>query len=134
MDKGTIVSTTPPPAPTELTGTYAQGRMTLNWNAEADIESGVKTFIIYRNGSLMQIIRYANRSMYSSTMGYQRWNDGDYPTPFPPQAMTFDDTDVNDAGTYTYQVATVNWSDVTGAKPRAHAATGKSDRDQVRTP
>ena len=121
MEKGTIIDTTPPPAPSELTGTYANKRMTLHWNSEADLESGIKTFIIYRNGGLMQILRYNNVTKYSPTMGYQRWNDGDHASPSPAPAMTFVDTDVDDAETYVYEVSTVNWSDVSG--PRSPAVT-----------
>jgi len=132
MEKGTITDTTPPPAPYGLSGSYANRRMTLNWNAEADLESGIKTFIIYRNGSLMQILRYSNVTKYSSTMGYQRWNDGDHPSPSPAPEMTFTDTDVDDAGTYVYEVSCINWSDVTGPRSapltlrRGQVTAGKS--------
>ncbi len=112
MNMGTIHDATPPPAPTDLKGTYANNKIILTWNADADLESGIKTFIIYRNGSLETIIRYMNTSLYSSTMGYQRWKDGDQPKPAPAPQMVFADPDVNDAGTYVYEVATVNWSDV----------------------
>jgi hypothetical protein len=125
MANGTINDPTPPPAPYGLTGTFTSGgrtnAMTLNWNADADIESGIMTFIVYRNGRLMQIVRYRNRTNYSSIMGYQRWNDGDQASPSPAPAMTFVDTDVNPNSTYTYEISTVNWSNVTG--PRSNLIT-----------
>jgi hypothetical protein len=37
--------------------------------------------------------------------------------------MTFADATVSDTGTYTYQVSTVNWSDVTGPKSAPIALT-----------
>jgi poly(3-hydroxybutyrate) depolymerase len=116
MAKGTVTDATPPPAPYDLKGTFAKNQVTLTWNAEADVESGLQTFIVYRNGSLIQNIRYTNVTRYSSTMGYQRWNDGDQASPSPAPAMTFIDTDVNDSGTYVYEVCSVNWSNVPGPK------------------
>jgi pimeloyl-ACP methyl ester carboxylesterase len=116
MAKGTVTDNTPPPAPYDLTGTFAKNQVTLTWNAEADIESGLQTFIIYRNGSLIQNIRYTNVTKYSSTMGYQRWNDGDQASPSPAPIMTFVDTDVNDSDTYVYEISSVNWSNVIGPK------------------
>jgi hypothetical protein len=118
---GTIIDTTPPPAPYDLKGTYDNNRMVLTWNADADIESGIRTFVIYRNGGLMRIMRFDNRSAYSPIMGYQRWNDGDQATPAPAPAMTFTDSDVKADGTYVYEVSTVNWSNVTG--PRSAPVT-----------
>jgi predicted esterase len=116
MAIGTVTDTTPPPAPYKLSGTFAKNQVTLTWNAEADIESGLQTFIVYRNGKLIQNIRYTNVTRYSSTMGYQRWNDGDQASPSPAPAMTFTDTDVDETGTYVYEVSSVNWSDKTGPK------------------
>jgi predicted esterase len=126
MNRGTIRDLTPPPAPTDLTGSYADNKITLTWNADADLESGIKTFVIYRNGTLETLIRYANRSLYSSTMGYQRWNDGDQPAPSPAPPMVFADPDVKNTGTYVYEVATVNWSDTVG--PRSAPITLKDGK------
>ena len=108
---------TPPPAPTDLNGVFANNKITLTWNADADLESGIKTFIIYRNGTLETVIRYANRSLYRlRRWATSAWNDGDQPTPSPAPQMVFADPDVKDAGTYVYEVATVNWSDVVGPR------------------
>jgi predicted esterase len=116
MSKGTIIDQTPPPAPNDLKGSYGKSQVILTWNAEADVESGLQTFVVYRNGSLIQYIRYTNITRYSSIMGYQRWNDGDQASPSPAPPMTFTDTDVNDKDTYVYEVSCVNWSGIIGPK------------------
>jgi hypothetical protein len=119
MVKGTIKDSTPfPPTPYNLTGIYSNKQITLNWDAEADMETGIKTFIIYRNGSVLQTIQYPNApaTPFSAAKGFQRWDYGDQPNPTAPPNMTFTDATVSDTGTYLYQVSTVNWSDVAGPK------------------
>lgn len=116
MKTGTVTDLTPPPAPYNLSAACADKQVTLRWDANPDLESGIKTFIIYRNGKILKELDYPARSKYSKQTGYQRWNDGDQPTPIPPPEMTFTDPDVNDHDVYTYQVSTVNWSDVVGKK------------------
>jgi hypothetical protein len=118
MLTGTQKDSTPAPAPYNLTGTYANRQITLNWDADADLETGIKTFIIYRNGSVLQTIQYPNApaTPFSAAKGFQRWDYGDQPNPTTPPNMTFTDATVSDTGTYLYQVSTVNWSDVAGVK------------------
>jgi hypothetical protein len=124
MVKGTISDdSTPPPAPYNLTGTYSNRQITLKWDADADLETGIKTFIIFRNGSILQTIQWPNAptTLFTLAKGFQRWDDGDQPNPSPAPAMTFTDANVSDTGTYTYQVSTVNWSDVAGPKSESIA-------------
>jgi hypothetical protein len=119
MVKGTIKDSTPfPPAPHNLTGTYSNKQITLNWDADADLETGIKTFIVYRNGSVLQTLQYPNApaTPFSAAKGFQRWDYGDQPNPTTPPSMTFSDATVSDTGTYIYEVSTVNWSDVAGLK------------------
>jgi hypothetical protein len=118
MANGTIKDSTLPPAPYNLTGTYATRQMRLNWDADADLETGIKTFIIYRNGSVLQTLQWPNApaTLFTTVKGFQRWEDGDQPDPSPAPNMTFTDANVTDTGTYSYQVTTVNWSDVEGAR------------------
>jgi hypothetical protein len=118
MTKGTIYDSTPPPAPYNLAGTYANKQVMLKWDADADLETGIKTFIIYRNGSIFQTIQWPNAptTLFTLAKGFQRWDDGDQPNPSPAPNMTFTDANANDTGTYMYQVSTVNWSDVPGPK------------------
>jgi hypothetical protein len=116
--EGTINDSTPPSAPYNVTGSYANRQIKLNWDCDADLETGIKTFIIYRNGVLLTTLQYPNNptTLFSLVKGYQRWQDGDQPAPSPAPAMTYTDAAVSDTGTYTYQISCVNWSDLAGAK------------------
>jgi glycoprotein endo-alpha-1,2-mannosidase len=116
MATGTVTDSTPPPAPYNLSASYADNRVTLRWDADPDLESGIKTFIIYRNGKVLRELEYPTKTRYSKQTGYQRWNDGDQPAPIPAPEMTFTDSGADDKGVYTYQVSTVNWSDTVGKK------------------
>lgn len=116
MSTGTVTDHTPPPAPYNLMAVAGNKEVTLYWDAAPDLESGIKTFIIYRNGRKLTTLHYNNHSKYSKLTGYQRWNDGDQPTPIPAPEMVFTDTTAGNNGNYTYQVSTVNWSGVAGSK------------------
>jgi hypothetical protein len=124
MATGTIKDSTPvPPAPHNLGGTYSNRQIVLKWDADADLETGIMTFNIYRNGTLLQTMQWPNApsTMFTSLKGFQRWDDGDQPDPVIPPNMTFTDATVNDTGTYSYQVSTVNWAGMTGPKSAAIA-------------
>jgi pimeloyl-ACP methyl ester carboxylesterase len=47
---GSTVDTTPPPAATGLKAESKDGTVELTWSAEADFESGIKAFVIQRDG------------------------------------------------------------------------------------
>jgi pimeloyl-ACP methyl ester carboxylesterase len=119
METGTIKDKTPPPAPSGLAGAYANRQIKLTWNADADLETGIKTFIVYRNGSAVATLQYNTTTLFTAAKGYQRWDDGDNPNPSTPPAMTYTDINLSDTATYTYQVATVNWSDLAGSRSDA---------------
>ncbi|WP_345952880.1 PHB depolymerase family esterase [Mucilaginibacter sp. PAMB04168] len=119
MVSGTVTDHTPPPAPFNLRTTSLKNQIVLYWNAFPDLESGIKTFIIYRNGKYLQKLQYRTKTKYSKQTGYQRWNDGDQPAPIPAPEMTFRDTSIKAGGTYRYQVSNVNWSDVESMKSKA---------------
>jgi hypothetical protein len=123
MATGTQKDSTPPPAPYNLTGTYNNGQLVLRWDADADLETGIKTFIIYRNGSVLQTMQWPNApsTLFTTAKGFQRWDDGDQPNPTPAPNMTFTDNNLSGTATYTYEVSTVNWSDVAGPKSAAIA-------------
>ncbi|HTH83497.1 MAG TPA: hypothetical protein VL490_11210 [Mucilaginibacter sp.] len=128
MKTGEVTDKTPPPAPYGLTATYENKNLVLKWNAAPDLESGLKTFIIYRDGKELQTLQYQSKSEFSKVGGYQRWNAGDNPSPFPAPEMAFTDTNVDDKGTHTYQVSTVNWSD--GASKKSEKITLKKGKIQ----
>jgi len=49
--ENTLPDTTPPTAPTDLTGTFVGGRsVQLDWTAATDAESGVALYRVYRDG------------------------------------------------------------------------------------
>jgi pimeloyl-ACP methyl ester carboxylesterase len=116
MATSSIKDSTPPPAPYNLTGVFAGKKLTIKWDADADLETGIKTFIVYRNNAPYDTLTYPNapQSHFTLEKGFQRWNDGDEPIPSPAPDMTFTDSSVNDTGTYAYQVACVNWLDGVG--------------------
>ncbi len=119
MAKATISDSTPvPPAPYNLAGVYSSRQIKLTWDADADLETGIKTFIIYRNNVLLDTMQWPNAptTLFSLEKGFQRWEDGDQPDPSTAPAMTFTDNTVTDTGTYTYQVSTVNWAHFAGPK------------------
>jgi hypothetical protein len=118
MATGTQKDSTPPPAPYNLTGNFSNGRFVMQWDADADLETGIKTFIVYRNGSVLQTMQWPNApsTLFTTEKGYQRWDDGDQPNPTPAPAMTYTDNNLSATTTYTYEVATVNWSGVAGPK------------------
>ncbi len=47
---GDVIDHTPPPAPYDLHIRWEKDSVELSWKADADIESGIKNFNIYRNG------------------------------------------------------------------------------------
>jgi pimeloyl-ACP methyl ester carboxylesterase len=116
MINGTVTDSSPPPAPRNITGTYSNRQITLKWDADADLESGIKTFLIYRNGNLLTTLQYSTTTYFTQAKGFQRWQDGDQPAPTQPPNMTFNDNAVNDTGTFAYQISTVNWSDIPSLK------------------
>jgi hypothetical protein len=126
MATGQIKDSIPPPAPYNLTGTFANNRITLKWDSDADMETGIKTFIIYRNNSVYRTLQYPNAplTLFSAEKGFQRWDDGDQPDPSTAPAMTYTDSSAGDTVTYVYQVACVNW--LNGSGPKSGTLTLKS--------
>jgi pimeloyl-ACP methyl ester carboxylesterase len=118
MATGDVTDKTPPPAPYGLIANYWPNNMMLRWHADPDLQSGIKTFIIYRDGVELQTLTYRTHTTFSKLPGYQRWNDGDQPAPIPAPEMTFTDANVDNKTTHTYQVATVNWSDLVSEKSK----------------
>ena len=113
MATGTVTDKTPPPAPYGLYANCTGTILMLKWHADPDLESGIKTFIIYRDGAELQTLAFKTQTKFSKLTGYQRWNDGDQPAPIPAPELTFMDNKVDDKSTHTYQIATlVNWFDM----------------------
>jgi hypothetical protein len=113
---GQVKDSTPPPTPYNVTGTYSNNSIVLNWDCDADLETGIKTFSVYRNGTLLKTMTYTGSSGYLGTAGFQEYGFGDDPNPNPAPAMTYTDATVSGTGTYSYQVTCVNFSNLEGLK------------------
>lgn len=53
VSTGTVVDKTPPPAPYDVKVAVKSGMMEVSWKADADIESGILKFNIYKDGILV---------------------------------------------------------------------------------
>ncbi len=121
LRSGWVTDHTPPPFPPynlsyEFLGKKA---IRIRWNAEADLESGIKQFYLYRNGK--QIQQYIGINDEYVRKNFQYGNYGDEPGPealyervdaWIPTQMEFTDYRLHPDSTYTYQVKMVNWSDL----------------------
>lgn len=56
MSTGKVRDVTPPPSPKNVNPEKKGDTLSINWTAEADIESGIRCFNFYRNGKL--VMRY----------------------------------------------------------------------------
>lgn len=116
MVNGTLIGSTPPPAPYSLNGTFTNGTLSLTWSSDTSLESGLKTFVVYRDGVALQTLQYDTTTYFTFAKGFQRWQDGDNPDPSPPPGMTFADQGLDASQTHVYQVSAVDWSDLEGPK------------------
>jgi predicted esterase len=103
---GQVVDTTPPPAPFTLTATREGADVRLSWTADADLESGIQRFVVYRDGV----------EVGSVGAPFQRGNFGDEPEPVAPE-MAF--VDAAASGNPTYEVTTVNFFDLESSRSPA---------------
>jgi pimeloyl-ACP methyl ester carboxylesterase len=79
---GRVTDRTPPPAPFDLQLKAVNDSVELSWKADADIESGIKCFIIYRDGQ--QIGRFPKTGIYQTFD-----TNGDNTIPKFPPCMKF---------------------------------------------
>jgi hypothetical protein len=88
--------------------------MVLSWSATADLETGLREFVIYRDGEKLGTLAGA-KGKGNPDGHFQVWNYGDEPEP-RPAAMVF--TDTTGTARSRYSVAAVN---------RAGLESGKTD-------
>jgi hypothetical protein len=111
---GNVSDSTPPPSPThvKLAGNE------LTWQAEADLESGIASFIIERDGAEFALIPEKPVGVVGRQI-FQKNGYSDTPTP-PLMEMRFTDSKAMPDEKHTYRVITVN---SVGLKSNAAAAT-----------
>ena len=101
--KDTKVSdTTPPPAPTNV---RVRGN-TLTWEAEADLESGLASFIIERDGKVLASVPEKGKNPFGRPV-FQNLQYSDTPTQ-PLVPMRFTDTKAEAGTRHAYRVIAVN--------------------------
>jgi pimeloyl-ACP methyl ester carboxylesterase len=101
--KDTLVSdTTPPPAPTNL---QLKGNE-LQWESEADLESGLAGFIIERDGKFLANLPETGKNPFGRPI-FQNLQYSDTPTQ-PLVPMKYTDTKAEAGKKHTYRVIAVN--------------------------
>ncbi|MFC2090030.1 hypothetical protein ACFLT1_04575 [Bacteroidota bacterium] len=97
-----IPDSTPPPAPFNLQSENGH----LTWDAEADLESGIRHFIIERDGKEIATVPEDHVNPASRKV-FQGMRNSDTPTQ-PLQEMEYTDSLAIPDKTYTYKVISVN--------------------------
>lgn len=101
--KDTVVDDdTPPPAPTNVKVKGA----TLTWDAEADMESGLASFVIERDGKPIATVPEKGKNPFGRPI-FQNLQYSDTPTQ-PLVPMTFTDPKPEQGKEHTYRVIAVN--------------------------
>ncbi len=97
-----VADRTPPPAPTNvrLTGTE------LTWEAEADLESGLASFVIERDGKLLAKVPEQGKNPFGRPV-FQNLQYSDTPTQ-PLVPMRYTDTSAEAGKKHAYRVIAVN--------------------------
>jgi hypothetical protein len=103
---GSTSDITPPPAPFDVTATDGPKGRVINWNAEADFESGIKQFIIFRDGREIGRVAEIPFGQYGRPL-FQSMNFHD--TPVKPLAkMTYNDYVTKPGEKHSYTVVSIN--------------------------
>ncbi len=125
---GWVTDTTPPAkAPVNLTAKVLNGTtVELRWEADADLESGIKTFFIYRDGE--KVGEFIGPNDDYNKRGFQFGNYGDDPIPevfyimpesWNPTEMKYTDYRLTEGCAYRYEISAVNWSGLESARSAA---------------
>ncbi len=97
-----LPDTTPPPSPTNV---QVKGKE-LTWEAEADLESGIGSFIVERNGQVIGTVPEKPLNPFGRPI-FQGLQYSDTPTN-PLVKMAFTDTTAEQGKAYEYRVISVN--------------------------
>src|SRR5207244_3464069 len=114
-----VTDDTPPPAPTNL---RLKGNE-LTWEAEADLESGLASFIIERDGKSLARVPEQGKNPFGRPI-FQNLQYSDTPTQ-PLVPMRYTDTKAEPGKKHTYRAIAVN---TVGSKstPSAEAVTANA--------
>ena len=113
-----VTDTTPPPAPTNV---RVQGNK-LTWEAEADLESGLASFVIERDGQFLANVPEQGKNPFGRPV-FQNLQYSDTPTQ-PLVPMQFTDTKAEPGKKHTYRVIAVN---TVGLKSKPSADSARAD-------
>lgn len=97
-----VADITPPPAPTNVRLSGNQ----LTWDAEADLESGLASFIIERDGKVLANVPEQGKNPFGRPI-FQNLQYSDTPTQ-PLVPMQFTDNAAKPGAKHTYRVVAVN--------------------------
>ncbi len=111
-----VTDTTPPPAPTNLRVSGNE----ITWEAEADLESGLASFIIERDGQFLANLPKQGKNQFGRTI-FQNLQYSDTPTQ-PLVPLRFTDSTAEQGSKHTYRVIAVN---TVGLKSKPVVSTQK---------
>ena len=97
-----VTDTTPPPAPTNL---KVDGQV-LTWTAEADLESGLASFIVERDGQVIARVPEQGKNPFGRPI-FQNLSYSDTPSQ-PLVEFKYVDTKAEEGKVHRYRVITVN--------------------------
>jgi pimeloyl-ACP methyl ester carboxylesterase len=106
---GEVSDDTPPPSPTNVQ-VSDQGDLgtKITWNAEADFESGIRSFVILRNGTVFAQVAKNPYGEYGRPL-FQSMSYGDTPRPDMPESkMIYMDNSLINGLNQKYAVVSVN--------------------------
>jgi pimeloyl-ACP methyl ester carboxylesterase len=116
---GAVSDTTPPPAPYGVSAVELPGRGTeIRWNAEADLESGIRSFIVMRDGKEVGTVPSTPVGRFGRPL-FQSMTYHDTPAQPMPE-MRYVDATAKPGETHAYEVISVNGVGLkSGASPDA---------------
>jgi hypothetical protein len=106
---GTVSDETPPPSPVGARATrLPDGSLELTWGADADLESGLKCFLLNKDGKTLAQVPERPAAKYGRSL-FQSLSYHDTPEP-PLTPMRYIDRSAipADAAKHVYQVIAVN--------------------------
>jgi hypothetical protein len=103
---GSVGDSTPPPAPTNVSTTRTEEGVQIRWEARADFESGLRAFLILRDGEIIAQIPPEPKGRFGRPL-FQTMSYHDTPEqPLPEK--TFLDSNVAADASPEYQVISIN--------------------------